>query len=251
MLLTIDIGNSNIVLGIFDGVKLIDEKRINTNKGENVEFYRKELSEVLGDKVKQIEGVIIGSVVPELDEIFKQACKNLFKNEPQFVSVELDTGLVGLSENCELGADRLCNMVAAHTLYPGNAIVVDLGTATTYEVVSTKREYVGGAIGPGVGGSFKTLLGAASRLSNVRLSKPEKAVILGTTPQLNSGFVYGYSEMVGGMIRRMKEELKWNECHVIGTGGFVDLISPHVPEFTEVNKQLTLEGLRILRERNS
>ena len=257
MLLTIDIGNSNIVLGVFDGDLpagrqgfLTYQKRIITDKSGSGEFYKNKLNEALGGKIKQIKGVIIGSVVPELDEVFKQVSKTLFNKEPLFAATTLNTGLINVSTNCELGADRLANMVAAQTIYPGNAIIVDLGTATTYEVVSEKREYLGGAIGPGIGSSLDALTSSASGLSKIKLQNPEKVVILGTSPQLYSGFVFGHAEMVSGMINRMKRELGWEKCHVIGTGGFIDMISPHVPEFTKINKQLTLEGLRLLWEKN-
>lgn len=251
MLLTIDIGNSNIVLGIFDGDQLVETQRVETNKSGDVGFYNKHLGEALGERVKQIEGVMIGSVVPELDDVLKHVSKELFKKEPLFADTSLDTGLKDLScKPSELGADRLSDIVAATILYPGKSIVVDLGTAIKFEAISEEKEYLGGAIAPGIGISFDALITGASKLSDLKLENPTTSLGSDTSGQLNAGFVLGFASMISGMVEKMKTELLWDECHVIGTGGFIDLISPHVPEFTDINKQLTLEGLRLLWKRN-
>jgi type III pantothenate kinase len=250
MLLTINLGNSNIAFGLFDKDKLVLEERLVTEKDKDAPYYVGKLKLLFPRNDHSLDGVIIGSVVPELDEALKEACETYFGKTPLFASVKLETGLLGLSSNCQLGADRLANMVAASYVYPGNAIVVDMGTATTYEVVSRKREYLGGAIGPGLGKSFEALISAASRLNNVKLVLPEKVVMLGTEQQLNSGFLLGFASMVSGMVQKMKEELGFGTCHIIGTGGFAEMLQSQIPEFTEMNKQLTLVGLRILFERN-
>lgn len=251
MLLTIDIGNSNIVLGLFDGEILTDKKWIITDKGGSAEFYKSKLTEALGSSLKQVESVMIGSVVPELDDVFKRVLKDLFKKEPLFADTTLDTGLKDLScKPSELGADRLSDIVAATILYPGRSIVVDLGTAIKFEAISEEKEYIGGAIAPGIGISFDALIKGASKLEELKLEKPSTSLGTDTPSQLNSGFVLGFASMISGMIAKMKTELLWDKCHVIGTGGFIELISPHVRELTEINKELTLQGLRLLWKRN-
>lgn len=251
MLLTIDIGNSNIVLGVFDGDNLLETWRIETNKSGDVGHYVTQLTDALGENLKQINSVMIGSVVPELDKTFRDISKELFNKEPIFADTTLDTGLKDLScTPSELGADRLADIVAATILYPGKSIVIDLGTAIKFEAVSEDKEYLGGAISPGIGVSFKALIKGASKLEDFELRNPTTSLGTDTAGQLNSGFVLGFASMISGMIAKMKRELEWEECNIIGTGGFIELIAPNVPELTEVNKQLTLEGLRLLWERN-
>jgi type III pantothenate kinase len=249
MLLAIDIGNSNIVFGLFDKDRLVDSFRIETEKDKREEYYRQKISD---KQVSTVDGVVIGSVVPELDNIFTSVIAELFHTKPLFISTELDTGIINLTRTpSELGADRLADAVAAIALYQGNRIIVDLGTASKFEAVSEKNEYLGGAIGPGVGSSFSSLIKAASKLSEVKLSPPKKVVGgFVTEEHLNSGFVYGFAGMVDGMIFRMKEELGWDSPAIILTGGFTDLISPHLQTKVVINKNLTLEGLRILWGRN-
>jgi type III pantothenate kinase len=252
MLLTIDIGNSNIVLGAFKNDKLVETQRIETNKNGNVGFFTNQLTKNLGVPPKQIQSVMIGSVVPELDEIFTKTCKALFAHKPLFADTTLDTGLKDLScKPSELGADRLADIVAATTLYPGRSIVVDMGTAIKFEAISDEKEYLGGAISPGIGISFRALIRNASKLENLKLSNPTTSLGTDTASQLNSGFILGFSSLISGMIAKMRKELKWESCTVIGTGGFIELIAPYVPEFTKISKQLTLDGLRLLWERNS
>lgn len=249
MLLAIDIGNSNIVYGLFQKEKLLDSWRIETKKDKNEEYYRQKLQD---KHIPSIDDIAIASVVPELDQAFKNLSTNFIKTDPLFVSTELDTGIANLTNTpSQLGADRLADIVAAIALYTGPRIVVDLGTASKFEAVSEKNEYLGGAIGPGIGTSFESLIKAASKLQDVKLSAPEKVVGSFTTEEhLNSGFVNGFAGMIDGMILRMKDELGWGNPSIILTGGFTDLISPFIKTKLIVNKDLPLEGLNILWERN-
>lgn len=249
MLLAIDIGNSNIVFGVFDKSKLINHWRIETAKDKSEDFYRQKLSE---KNIARVDNVIIGSVVPELDTIFDHISSHLFKTKPQFVSTMLDTGITNLTNTpSELGADRLADIVAAISLYPGPRIVVDLGTASKFEAISEKNEYLGGAIGPGIGVSFTSLIHAASKLHDMKLSSPKKVVGGFTTEEhLNSGFVNGFAGLIDGMVLRIQEELHWDNPHIVMTGGFTELVSQHLKTKATIHKNLTIEGLRTLWERN-
>lgn len=248
MLLAIDIGNSNIVFGVFDGRDLKDTWRIDTEKDKDENFYRQKMS---GKKLS-VDNVVIGSVVPELDDVFASVCETLFKARPLFASTELNTGIENLSnKKSDLGADRLADVVGAIALYPGNRIIVDLGTASKFEAVSENNEYLGGAIGPGIGTSFSSLMKAASKLSEIRLSPPKKVVGgFVTEEHVNSGFIYGFAGLVDGMIFRIQEELGWDNPSIVITGGFTDLISPYLKTKITINKNLTLIGLHILWEKN-
>lgn len=249
MLLAIDIGNSHIVCGLFDGDNLKETWRIPTEKNQSEEFYRQKLSE---KNLTTIDGVVIGSVVPELDEIFSHISESLFQTKPLFVSTNLNTGITNLSKtDTELGADLLADIAAAIALYPENRLVIDLGTASKFLAIDDTNTYVGGAISPGIGTSFSSLLENASKLHDLRLSQTDNVVGgLTTTEHLNSGFIFGFVSLVEGMIVRMTDELQWDNPTIILTGGFTDLIAPHLRITVVFNKQLTLEGLRFLWERN-
>lgn len=250
MLLAIDIGNSNIVLGIFNKDKLIDQFRLETDKQASTDRYK----ELIQNKIngQQITDIVVGSVVPELDDVVNKAVSEAFSCQPLIVSTKLDTGIPNLATDFQgLGADRLANIVAAHDKHPGNSIVIDLGTATKFEAVSEKGEYLGGAIGPGIGTSYKALISSASKLEKTKLENPEKVVAgCSTNEHLNSGYIFGFASLVEGMIERIKKELKWHNPTVICTGGFTELITPHVKNITVTNQHLTLDGLKILWEKN-
>jgi type III pantothenate kinase len=248
MLLAIDIGNSNIVFGIFEGKNLKESWRIRTIKENDKEYYREQLA----DKTNLITQVVIGSVVPELDDVFDSVSRDVFATKPLFISTELTTGIKNLTnEKSELGADLLADIAAAINLYSNDKIVIDLGTASKFLAISKSDEYVGGAIGPGIGSSFESLIKGASKLGDLKLSQPEKVVATFTTEEhLNSGFVYGFSGMTDGMVVRMIDELAWSNPTIILTGGFSDMIAPHLHTKVIVNKNLTLYGLQMLWEEN-
>lgn len=251
MLLTIDIGNSNIVFGIFEEDTLrFDEIRIETQKKKSQEHYQIYFAQI--QKRAQISSVAISSVVPELDEIFTTCIKQQFNISPLFVSTNLKTNIQNLSQTpSQLGADRLCDIVYAVHSTQGNRIVVDLGTATKFEVLSKENKYLGGAISPGVGNSFNALLSHASKISNISLSKPYKIVGgFNTKEHLDSGFIYGFASLVDGMIDKIIADQKWTDITVYITGGFSEIITPFLTHSVLRNKTLTLEGLRILWELN-
>lgn len=248
MLLALDIGNSNIVVGLFNTDELIQTFRIETKKHETENHYQQQLSSL---PESHISDVVIGSVVPELDSIFT----SIFERQmirPLFVSTQLRSNIPNLSEkSTALGADRLADCVTAIEKYEGNRIVVDVGTATKFEVISENNEYKGGAISPGVGVSFDALLQSASKLSKITLSPPKKVVGgFSTEEHLDSGYIYGFASMIDGMIHKINAEMKWEKSTVILTGGFTDTLSPFIKTKVEINKNLTLEGLRILWQMN-
>lgn len=250
MLLTIDIGNSNITCGIFDTQSLQKEWRIVTQKHQTQEWFIEKISDEISEAT--ISSVIIGSVVPELDSIFESISHKLFGVSPLIVSTKNKSNIPNLSQkDTKLGADRLADCVAGVDHYPGNKIIVDVGTATKFEVLSDNNEYLGGAISPGIGISFDALLQKASKLNDIFLSHPKKVVgSFDTKEHLDSGFVYGIASLIDGMVQRIKTEQSWKNPTVILTGGFTDLVSPHLQTNISVNKTLTLEGLRILWEMN-
>lgn len=247
MLLTIDIGNSNIVTGVFDNEKLIEVKRFQTEKHQSKLDYFNAFSH---QSRFDITSIVIASVVPEITSLVINICKEFFTTKPLIMTPNKTTGISNISDNCEIGADRLANMIALHTLYPGNAIAIDVGTATTYEILLEKKVYLGGAIGPGIGSSFDVLIQQASLLKKIKLASPKKIITLGTENQLNVGYVLGFATMIDGMIDIFLKDLQWKDYKLILTGGFSDLISPHIVHKCILDKNLTLQGLQIFWKLN-
>lgn len=247
MLITIDIGNTSIHAGVFENDKLLYEFREKTLKNNSDDIYAS-LYKLIKQKTNNIDGIVIGSVVPELDNSFEKLCVEYFNISPLFVSTKLRTGIKNLSEkDTPLGADRLADIVAGITNYPGNKIIVDLGTATKFEVISQNNEYLGGAISPGFQSSFDALIQKASKLSSITLVQPEKITGAFTTKgHLNSGFIYGFASLIEGMIKRIKNEQNWESSSIILTGGYSALISKNLDFPVIQNPNLTLQGLQIL-----
>ena len=254
MILAIDIGNSNIVIGLFDKQALVSQYRVQTEKQKNEIHYAKTFSELIDkDLTKRIHGVIVGSVVPEIDDVIYKVINKQLKLAPLFASSELKTNIKNLTQKpSELGADRLADTVAAIELSRENKIVVDLGTATKFEVISADDNYLGGAIAPGIGSSFTSLISNASMLSDIKLSRPKKTVGGWSTKEhLDSGFILGFAGLVDGMTERIMEEKKWKNANVIVTGGYSDLITKHIRYPHVTNKNLILEGLYLLWKLNN
>ena len=253
-LLAIDIGNTQIVCGILDNAELVGEWRYPTDMGMKVDSCETELTQKLlsaGVKPEQIKGCIISSVVPSLSEIFKDACIKLFAVEPLFVNIGMKTGIsIKYDKPEELGADRIANAVAVHNLYPGDAIIVDLGTATTFCLLSGKGEYVGGVIAPGVGISAEALMKRAALLPEVELRVPARVIGKNTVESMQAGLAYGFTELVDGIVRRLKREFS-TEAKVIATGGWASLIVPLSQTITVTDPSLTLKGLQIIYKMNS
>jgi type III pantothenate kinase len=260
MLLAIDVGNSNIVLGVFDGTRLIQSWRLQT--------VRDRTSDELGllveglfahsriDRVR-IRGIILGSVVPPLTGTVRQMVERYFGVTAMIVEPGVNTGMPILYKNpAEVGADRIVNAVAAFEKFgkaPAGAgrplVVVDFGTATTLDAVSAKGEYLGGAICPGVQISADALFQRAARLPRIDVRKPASVVGQTTIGAMESGLFYGYVGMVEGLVRRMGDELGGNAV-CIATGGLADLIAPETSVIEHVDADLTLDGLRMVWERN-
>ena len=257
MLLAIDVGNTNIVLGVFDGATLVQSWRLQT--------LRERTSDELGLLVdglfarghidrEQIGGVILGSVVPPLTGTLRGMTERYFGVTAVVVEPGVNTGMPILYDNpAEVGADRIENAVAAYEKFGRDRgsplIVVDFGTATTLDAISAKGEYLGGAICPGVQISADALFQRAARLPRIDVRKPARIVGRTTVGAMESGLFYGYVGMVEGLVRRMDEELGGNAI-TVATGGLAEVIAPETPLIRHVDADLTLHGLRIIWERN-
>ncbi len=259
MLLAIEVGNTNMVLGLYrlatpqQPAELLHSWRLATPLQQTSDELRIVLHGLLamdGLNSKTITGVAISSVVPPVDTMLRGTVEAFFGLHPLFIEPGVKTGLPVLTDNpAEVGADRISNCIAAFERYGGPAIVVDLGTATTFDVVSAKGEFLGGAISPGLGISAEALFGKAARLSSVHIRKPAKVIGTGTTDNIQIGLYYGYIGLVDGICERMIAELGPN-TKVIGTGGFAKMISPDSKYLKIIDPHLTLDGVRLVYERN-
>jgi type III pantothenate kinase len=253
MLLAIDIGNTNVVLGVFDGDKLVENWRVGTNTQITPDEYAmtfKDLFNFTKLEFKQITGVIISTVVPPLLPVMTEMTRKYFHLEPMVVTHKLKSGIVIRSDNPkEVGADRIVNAAGAYHLFGGPLIIVDFGTATTFCAVTESGEYLGGAICPGIKISAEALFQRASKLPRVELTKPDNVIGTDTVSAMQAGIIYGYAGLVDGIVERMKKELS-DQAKVVATGGLAKLVSPETRSIRQIKPQLTLEGLRFLYEIN-
>lgn len=256
MLLVIDVGNTNIVLGIFEDKNLIYDWRISTDRDKTVDEYGLMMKQILDSqniKAEDISDIIISSVVPNINDIFPEICEKYFKIQPIIIGPGVKTGMNILYDNPkEVGADRIVNSVAAFEKYGGPLISVDLGTAITFDVINEKGEYLGGVISPGVKISADALFQKTAKLPKVEIIKPDKIIGKNTVHSMQAGFFYGYVGMIDYVIEKIIGEmkLKKEDVKVVATGGFSKLFLEESKYIQVRDKMLTLEGLRIIYERN-
>ncbi|MCR4435014.1 MAG: type III pantothenate kinase [Clostridiales bacterium] len=254
MILVIDVGNTNIVLGVYEGKKLLVHWRMGTDKEKTSDEFGMFFVSLFNHerlKIDEVEAVIIASVVPPIMYSLEHAIKKYFKLDPISVGPGMKTGINIKYENPrEVGADRIVNAVAALEIYGGPVIIVDFGTATTFCAVSSRGEYLGGVISPGIKISAEALFQKAAKLPRIELVKPESVIGRNTVASMQSGIIFGYVGHVDYIVRRIKKEMKEDNVKVVATGGMAKLIASESETVDEINGFLTLEGLRILYEKN-
>lgn len=255
MILVMDVGNTNIVMGVYDGKKLLQHWRMGTDKDKTSDEFGMFIVSLFNHEqldIGKVEAVIIASVVPPIMYSLEHAIRKYFKVEPMVVGPGIKTGInIRIENPREVGADRIVNAVAAYEIYGGPLIIVDLGTATTYCAISSKGEYLGGVISPGIKISADALFQRAAKLPRIELAKPEAVIGRNTVTSMQSGIIFGYIGQVDYIVRRMKAEMKEDgDIKVIATGGLARMIASESETIDEINGLLTLEGLRIIHDRN-
>jgi len=247
------VGNTNTVLGLFDGDKLVHDWRIRTVVDHTVDEYGMliyNLYKTSRISSREIQDIIISCVVPPMLNILEPLCQKYFNIKPLIVGPGVKTGMPIFYDNPkEVGADRIVNAVAGFEKYKRDLIIVDFGTATTFDYVSNKGEYMGGCISPGIMISSEALFERAAKLPRVELSKPRSIVGKDTVSSMQAGIMYGYAGLVDGICERIKAEVKSNPL-VVATGGLAKIVAPETKSINVVDDMLTLEGLRIIYLRN-
>lgn len=256
MLLVIDVGNTNTVLGLFDGENLIHDWRIRTEIDHTIDEYGVLISNLYHSsrmkekEIKAVTDIIISCVVPPMLNILEPLCVKYFNIKPLIVGPGIKTGMPIFYDNPkEVGADRIVNAVAAFAKYHQESIIVDFGTATTFDYVSSKGEYMGGCIAPGIVISSEALFERASKLPRVEFSKPKTVITKDTISAMQAGIMYGYAGLVDGIVERMKMEVKTKPL-VIATGGLARVVAQEAKSIDKIEEMLTLEGLRLIFELN-
>ncbi|SDI95706.1 type III pantothenate kinase [Alteribacillus bidgolensis] len=253
MILVMDVGNTNIVLGLYKKKKLVSYWRLSTDQKKTEDEYGLQLLNLLHvQKVEaqEVEGVIISSVVPHIIYTFEQMCRKYLRLYPMVIGPGIKTGLnIRYDNPRDVGADRIVNAVAAIEEYDGPLIIVDFGTAATFCYIDHHNQYIGGAIAPGMNVAADALYQQASKLPRIEIGKPDHVIGKNTVHAMQSGVYYGYAGQVDGIVSRMKEEAKGNPF-VIATGGLAELISKAAKTIDRVDPYLTLKGLCYIYEKN-
>jgi type III pantothenate kinase len=253
MLLVVDIGNTNTVLGVYENIQLIGHWRLETKASQTADEYgilTRNLFALANLEFSRIRDIVIASVVPPLNSVLEQMALQYFRVRPLFIEPGVKTGMPVLYDPpSDVGADRIVNAVAAYERFGGPCIVVDFGTATTFDAISVRGEYVGGVICPGPGISAEALFARTARLPRVEIRAPSKVIGTSTVGSIQSGLYYGYIGLIDGILERMLKELG-PQTSVVATGGYASLIGRGTHLIQQFVPELTLEGLRLIYEKN-
>lgn len=255
MLLVIDVGNTNIKIGVFEGSELVNSWRMSVKVNRTADEFGITLLNLFSTQkltLSDISGIIMSSVSPSLNYTIEHACMYYMNLKPIMVGVGIKTGLnIKYLNPTEVGADRIVNSVAAYKLYGGPCIIVDFGTATTFNVVSEKGEFLGGAIAPGIKSSLESLINNAAKLTRVELIKPANIISKTTVNNIQAGTIYGFTGLVDYIVKKMKEEAGFEKAIVVATGGLSELVNETNDGIIDVTDRfLTLKGLQIIYNMN-
>jgi len=250
-LLVVDLGNTNLVLGVYRGEELINSWRLATARERTADEYGILARQLVGDAIhNNLEGAIVASVVPPLNSAMTFMVRKYFGIEPLFVEPGVKTGIaIHVDNPAEVGADRIVNCAAAHDKYGGPTVIVDFGTATTFDVVTANAEFVGGVIAPGLNISAEALFARAARLPRVDIRRPDHVIGTNTVVNMQSGIYFGYLGLVDGILARIRNEVP-NLKRVVATGGLATLFAEDSEHIDEVDPELTMKGLKIIYDRN-
>ena len=255
MVLCIDVGNTNIKYGIFDGDKLVVSFRVATDLKRTSDEYGTKLIDMLAVKnitAEQIKGAIVSSVIPSLNYTISHMCAGYLNIEPIMVGPGTKTEHNLRVDNArEVGADRIVNDIAAIKKYGAPVVVIDFGTATTFNIVNESREFIGGVIAPGIRGSMDSLVGSTAKLPRVEIEIPKSVIGKNTTTNMQAGIVFGFAGLVDYIVKKIKKEMKCPEMQVVATGGFSEIIAGEISCIDHVDKLLTLQGLKYLYDLNT
>ncbi len=250
MIICLDVGNTNIKYALFDGEELVLSFRVATEHKKTSDEYGGQLISILknnGFSADDISGGIISSVVPPLDYTLERMCQTYLKIKPLIVGAGLKTGMNLKVDNArEVGADRVVNNVAAARKYGYPLIVIDFGTATTFNVIDEQGRFIGGVIAPGIKGSLDSLVNGTAKLPKVEIERPDKVIGTNTVTNMQSGIFYGFSGLVEYIVKKIRREMKCDDVKVVATGGFSEIIAKEISCIDSVDKLLTLEGLKYL-----
>lgn len=255
MIICMDVGNTNIKYAVYDGNNLILSFRVATEHKKTSDEYGGQLVSILNNNnisASDVKGGIISSVVPQLDYTLERMCLTYLKIKPMLLAPGLKTGLNLRVDNArEVGADRVVNNVAAVKKYGAPLIIVDFGTATTFNVIDAKCDFIGGVIAPGIKGSLDSLVNGTAKLPRVEIERPASVIGKNTVTNMQSGIVFGFAGLVEYIIKKIKRELKYDVVTTVATGGFSEVIAKEISCIDYVDKFLTLEGLKYLYDLNS